>query len=74
MKEGLELLPDNGDCFFSLMLPFVLLSTEVDVVPKKRCCKGNAVGTLGPGNGKVILTLLTEVIAFHVGLITIDIR
>ena len=56
------------------MLPLVLLPTEVDVVPKKRCCKGDAVGTHGPGGGKVILTLLTEVIAFHVGLTTIDVR
>ena len=73
-KEGLELLPDDGDCAFSLLLPLVLLPTEVDAVPKERCCKGNAVGTLGPGGGKVILTLLTEVIAFHVELTTIDVR
>ena len=73
-KEGLKLLPGDGNCVFSLMLPLVLLPTEVDTVLKERCCKGNAVGTLGPGGGKVILTLLTEVITFHMGLTTIDVR
>ena len=56
------------------MLPLVLLPTEVDAVPKEGCCKGNTVGTLGLSGGKVILTLLIEVIAFHVGLTAIDIR
>ena len=56
------------------MLMLVLLPTEVDAVPKEECCKGNTVGALGPGGGKVILTLLAEVIAFHVGLTTIDVR
>ena len=56
------------------MLLLVLLPTEVDAVPKEGCCKRNAVGTFGSGGGKVILTLLTEVIAFHVGLTTINVR
>ena len=73
-KEGLELLPGDGGCAFSLMVPLVLLPTEIDAVPKERCCKRNIVGTYDPNGGKVILTLLTEVIAFHVGLTTIDVR
>ena len=73
-KEGFELLPSDGDCAFSLMLPLILLPMEVNAVPKEGCCKGNVVGVFGSGGGKVILTLLTEVIAFHVGLITIDVR
>ena len=56
------------------MLPLVQLSREIDAVSKERCYKGNAVGILGPGNGKVILTLLIEVIAFYVELTTIDVR
>ena len=56
------------------MLPLVLLPTEVNAFPKEGCCKENTVRALGPGNGKVILTLLSEVIAFYVGLNTIDIR
>ena len=71
-KKGLELLPGDRDYVFSLMLPLILLPTEVNAIPKKGCCKGNAVGAFGSGDGKVILTLLTEVIAFHVGLTTID--
>ena len=73
-KEGLELFPYDRDCAFSLMFPFVLLPTEVDAVTQDGCCKKNAVGALGSGTGKVVLTLLAEVIAFHVGLTTIEIR
>ena len=73
-KEGFELLPGDKDCIFSLMFPLVLLPTEVDAVPKEGYCKGNTVEALGPGGGKVILTLLAEVIAFHVELTTIDVR
>ena len=56
------------------MLPLVLLPMEVDVVTQERGCKRNAVGAFGSSGGKVILILLTEVIAFHVGLTTIDVR
>ena len=56
------------------MLPLVLLPSEVDAVTQERCCKENMVGAFGSGVGKVILTLLTEVIAFHVGFITIHVR
>ena len=56
------------------MLPLVLLLTEVDAVPKKGCCKINAVGTFGSGGSKVILKLLTKVIAFLVRLTMIDVR
>ena len=74
IKKGLEFLPSNGDCVFSLMLPLVLLPIEVDAITQERCCKRNAVGAFGSGGGKVILTLLTKVIAFHVGFTTIDVR
>ena len=56
------------------MFPLVLLLTEVYAVMQKKCCKKNTAETLGPGGGKVILTLLAEVIIFHVGFTIIDIR
>ena len=73
-KEDLKLFPSDGDCAFSLMLLLVLLPTKVDAVTQEECCKKNAVGALGFGDIKVIFTLLAEVIAFHVGLTTIDVR
>ena len=73
-KEGLELFPSDRDGALGLVLPLVLLPTEVDAVTQEGCCKGNTVGTLGPGGGKMVFTLLTEVIVFHVGLTTIDVR
>lgn len=49
------------------MFLFVLLSSKVDVVAKKRYSKGNAVRTFSFSNDKVIFILLTEVIIFYVG-------
>ena len=74
MEEGLELFLGNGNCAFSLILPLILLPTEVDAIIQEGCCKENTVEALGSGNGKMILTLLAEDITFYVGLITIDVR
>ena len=56
------------------MLPLVLLLTEVDTVTQEKCCKRNTVGALGSSDGKMILTLLAEVITFYIRLTTIDVR
>ena len=73
-KKSLKLLPSDSNCAFGLMLPLVLLPTEVYAVTQKRYCKINTVGALSPGGSKMILTLLAEVITFHVGFATIVIR
>ena len=73
-KEDLKLFPRDRDCALGLVLPLVLLPIEVDAVIQKECCKRNTVGAFGLGSGKVILTLLAEVIAFYIGLTTIDVR
>ena len=56
------------------MLSLVLLPTEVDAVTWEEYCKVNTIRAFGFGGGKVILTLLAEVITFHVRLIMIDVR
>ena len=56
------------------MLLLVLLPIDVDAVTQEGCYKGNTVGVLGFGGSKVIFTLLAEVIAFYMGLTTIDVR
>ena len=72
-KKGLELLPSDRDCALRFMLLLVLLPTEVDAVTQEKCCKGYTVRAFGFGDGKVILTLLAEVIKFHVRFTTIDV-
>ena len=44
------------------------------MITQEKYCKGNTVGTFGPGGGKVILTILTKVIAFYVKLTTIHVK
>ena len=56
------------------MLPFVLLPTEVDAIMQEGCGKKNAVRAFGSGGSKVVFPLIAEVIAFHMGLTTIDVR
>ena len=73
-KKGLKLLPRDRNCALGLVLPLVLLPTEVDAVTQEGCCKKNTVEALDPNRSKVILTLLAEVIVFYVGLTTIDVR
>ena len=50
------------------MFPLVLLPTEADLVPKEGRGKKNLGRSRSSSNSKIVLTLLIEVIASHVGL------
>ncbi len=52
----------------------MLLPAEVDLVPEERGRKRNSVWPGGSAGGKMVLTLLAEVITFHVGPTAIDVR
>ena len=50
------------------MSPLVLLPIEADLVPEKEFGKKNSSRSYSSSNSKIFLTLLTEVVAVHVGL------
>ena len=50
------------------MSPLVLLATETDLVPEEGRGKKNLGRPRSSGGSKVVLTLLTEVVAVHVRL------
>ncbi len=52
----------------------MLLPAEVDLIPEKEGSKRNSVWLGGSAGGNMLLTLLAEVVAFHVGPTAIDIR
>ncbi len=52
----------------------MLLPAEVDSVPEERGRKRNSVWPGGSAGGKMVLTLLEEVITFHVGSTAVDVR
>ncbi len=52
----------------------MLLPIEVDLVPKKESCKQNLVWPSGSSSGKVVLTVLAEVVALYVRPTAIDVR
>ena len=56
------------------MFPLILLSVKVDVVTQKKSYKKNMIGALGFNGSKIIFTLLTKVIKFHIRPTTIYIR
>ena len=73
-EESLELVPRDRDRGFYVMSPLVLLPAEADPVPEKGRSKGNSGRPRGSGGSKIVLTLLTEVIAIYVGLSAVYVR
>ena len=61
-KEGLESLPANKDVSLILYLTLVLLPAEQSDIFQKSSRKQNLVQARGIGVGKVIFTLLEEII------------
>ena len=49
------------------MSPLVLLPAKADLISKKRRGKKNLGRYRSSGSSKIVLTLLTEVVAVHVG-------
>ncbi len=52
----------------------MLLPAEVDSIPEKGGRKRNSVGPGGSTGGKMVLILMAEVVAFHVGPTVVDVR
>ena len=70
-EKRLELVPGNQDRAVCVSLPFILLLAETDPIPKERYGKGNLVSSRSPSGSKIVLTLLTEVVAVHVRLFAV---
>ncbi len=52
----------------------MLLTAEVDLISSEGGRKRNSVGPGGSAGGKMVLTLLAEVVVFYVGPIAVDVR
>ena len=52
----------------------MLLPIEIDLILQKKGCKRNFVRFGGSADGKIVFTLLVEVVVLHVGLTAIDVR
>ena len=63
IKEDLEFFPGDEDVSLILHLLLVLLSAKQGGIFEKGGGKWHSILTLGPGGGKIVLTLLEEVIA-----------
>ena len=71
IKERLKLIPCDRERSVSVISPLVLLSTDTDPVLEERRDKKNLSRPHSSSGSKVVFTLLTEVVAVHVGLSTI---
>ena len=73
-EERFELVSCHQNRAVCVISLFVLLPVEADPVPKKRCGKRNLGRPHNSNGSKVVLTLLTEVVAVHVGLSAVYVR
>ena len=67
-EECFELVPCDRDRGFGVMFWLVLQPAEADPIPQERRGKGNPGRSCGSSGSKIVLTLLTEVVAVYVGL------
>ena len=65
-KEGLEFLSDDGDVNLIFYLLLVLLSVKQDSILEQDGGKWYPIFTFGLGDGKMVLTLLKEVISLQI--------
>ena len=73
-EECLEFVPCDRDGGVGVMSPLVLLPAEADPVPQEGRGKGNPGRSRGSDGSKIVFTLLTEVVAVHVGLPAVYVR
>lgn len=73
VKECFKLVLHDWDRVVCFLLPLMLLPVEVHLVPKEGRGKINLVSTFSLSGGKVILTLLIEIVAFHMQLTVVHI-
>lgn len=64
----LELILHDQDKAICVLLPLVLLSTEVNLAVEERHGKKNLVSFPSSSGSKVVFRLLTEVVAFYIEL------
>ena len=74
VQKRLEFLPSRWNQSFIIQLLLKLLLAEIYAVLKERCSKKYVVRFFCSGGGKMVFTLLTEIVAGHLVVILINIR
>ncbi len=52
----------------------MILPAEVDLIPQEKGCEQNFVWPGGSAGGKMVLTLLTEIVILYVGPTAVNVR
>lgn len=66
LKKGFKFVPNKGDGNITFNLSFVLLLTEIDLIPEKQSYKRDALVAWSTNCVKIIHALLIEVIPLHI--------
>lgn len=74
MEKYPQLVLRDWNRTICLLFPLVLLPAEADLAPKEKYSKKILVRALGSSSGKVIITLLIEVVAFYVKFTAVHVR
>ena len=64
-EKGLEFILSKGGGPVALNLGLTLLPVEVEPIPKEQGCEGNTLEPCDTGRVKMVLALLTEIVALH---------
>ena len=74
MEKRLELAPRDCDRAICVLISLILLLEEVDLILEEGHDNKNSVSPFSSSGGKIVLTLLTEVVLFYVGLFVVHVR
>ena len=73
-EECLEFIPCDRDGGFVVMFPLVVLPAEADLVPQEGRDKRNPDRSCSSSRSKIVITLLTEVVAVYLALFAVYVR
>lgn len=66
LKKSFEFGLNKTDGIIAFILSLMLLSIEVDPIPEKQSYERDALKTYGTNHVKIVLVLLTKVVAFYI--------
>lgn len=65
LEKGFKFVPSKGGGIVALNLGLVLLLAKVNLIPKEQGRKGDVLEAYNTSRVKIVLALLTEVIALY---------
>lgn len=72
-KKGLEFVLSGRNGTIAFNLSFMLLQAEIDLISKNQGCKKDALRACGISRVKIVLRLLTKIVALYIQAFIIEV-